>query len=87
MGRRKNEDPLLSGAERVWMAMELLPSGLLRPAAASLARSRPPAHADLKLATQTCPGPMVFAEVPARHLVDFFPGIPVYRGTIEGGRT
>ena len=85
MGRRKNEDGLMSGADPVWMALELMPSGMLRPAAASLARGRAPAHADLKLATQSCPGVIVFAEFPARHLVDFFPGIPVYCGTMDAG--
>lgn len=85
MGRARKDGSLLSGADMVWMALELTPTGMLRPAAASLARSQPDAHADLKLATQTNPGTIVFAEFPARHLVDFFPGVPVYCGTISKG--
>lgn len=88
MGRARKESSLLSGADMAWMALELLPSGNLRPLAASLARNKAGAQADLKLATQPDPGVIVFAEFPARHLVDFFPGVPVYCGTIsKGSRT
>ena len=77
----------MSGAERVTMALALLPSGMLRPLAASLARNRADAVSDLKLATQTEPETVVFADFPARHLVDFFQGVPVYCGTIVRERS
>ena len=80
MGRRMNDADFTLGDAKVWMALEVTAAGTLRPVAASLARKQEGAKADLALATQAAPGAIVMAEFPARHLVDFFPEVPIYYG-------
>ena len=84
MGRRMDDEGFALGAEKVWVALEVTQSRTLRPAAASLARTREGAKADLALATQAVVGSIVMAELPARHLVDFFPEVPIYCGREVG---
>lgn len=81
MGRRLKSEDLSNGKLKVWLFVERLENGDLRPFAGSLALTEESAKADLRLAGVSVPGPLACLRADAIVLVDAPPDFPVYVGS------